>query len=152
MLEPCHQSSELNDRNQHLLSFCPTRWFVRVNSLTKFLDNYRRVKKTLDEMLARSIYIADDRKSTFKGYVKKLKTMFFLTVAIHIFGTVEQLAKLLQNPMYYASDSNKAANTLKKTLFSFRSNEYFENMFDITTLKAEICKLEPHEYTKRIQK
>lgn len=70
VLEPCHQSSELNDRNQHLLPFCPTRWYVKVMSLTKFLDNYRRVKKTLDEMLTGSIYIADDRKS--KGICEKI--------------------------------------------------------------------------------
>jgi len=78
--------------------------------------------------------------------------MFFLTIAIHIFGPVEQLSKLLQNPKYYAKDSIKAADALKKTLLSFRSNEYFENMFDMTTLKAEIFELESHEYIKRIQK
>jgi len=72
----------LDSLKQYLL---PTRWSVRVKtfkSLTRFLDNYRRVQKTLDEMLSGSVCIADDRKSTLRGYYvkkfKKFKTLFFL--------------------------------------------------------------------------
>lgn len=80
-------------------------------------------------MLSESVCIADDRKSTLRGYMKKfkkLKTMFFFTIAIHIFGHVEQFSKVLQNPKFCASDSIKAAATLKKTLLSFRTNNNFE--------------------------
>lgn len=51
--------------------------------------------------------------------------------------------------MFCASDSIKAANTWKKTLLSFRYNEYFETMFNIDT---EICELELLKYIKCIQK
>jgi len=70
VLEPCYNSSELGSVKQNLLPFCPTRWSVRVKSLTRFLDNYSRVQKTLDEMLSGSVCIADDRKFTLRGYVK----------------------------------------------------------------------------------
>lgn len=155
VLEPCYHSSELGCIKQNLLPFCPTRWSVRIKSLTRFLDNYNRVKKTLDEMLFRSVCIADDRKSTLRGDVEKLKkfkTMFFLPIAIYIFGLIEQLAKVLQNPTFCASVSIKAADVLKKTLLSFRTNEHFEKILETVNLHAEICELEPFDDTKCIQK
>jgi len=81
VLEPCYNSSELGSVKQNLLPFCSTRWSVRVKSFTRFLDNYSRVQKKLDEMLSGSVCIADDRKFTLRGYyvkkLKKLKTIFF---------------------------------------------------------------------------
>lgn len=80
-------------------------------------------------MLAGMICIADERKATIEGYVKKLnkfKTMFFSIIAINIFRLVEKLAIELKNPKLYASDSMKAANTLNKTLLSFRTNKYLK--------------------------
>jgi len=62
----CSNSSELGSVKQNLLSFCPNRWCVRVKSLTRFLDKYSRVQKTLDEMLSGSVCIADDRKFTLR--------------------------------------------------------------------------------------
>ncbi|XP_022168292.1 zinc finger MYM-type protein 1-like [Myzus persicae] len=64
----------------------------------------------------------------------------------------KQLAKVLQNPKFCASDSIKAADTLKKTLLSFRSNEYFEKILNTVNLNAEIYELEPLDDTKRIKK
>jgi len=67
-------------------------------------------------------------------------------------GPVEQLEKVLQNPKLCASDSIKAADTLKKTLLSFRSNDHFEKILNTVNLNAEIYALEPLDDTKRIQK
>jgi len=103
-------------------------------------------------MLSESICIADDRKSTLRGYIKKLKTMFSFTIEIHIFSPVVQLATVLQNPKFCASDSIKAVDTLKKTLTSFRTNNYFENILNTVNLHAEICILEPLDDTRSIQK
>lgn len=44
----------------------PSRWSVRVESLTHFLAKNTRVKNTLDEMLAGSVCRANDRKATLQ--------------------------------------------------------------------------------------
>lgn len=59
---------------------------------------------------------------------------------------------MLKNPKLSASDTIEEANTLNKTLLLFRTNEYFEKMFDTVTLHAEQCELEPMENSQRIKK
>lgn len=46
----------------------------------------------------------------------------------------------------------KTANALNKTLLSFRTNDYFEKMFDLAKLNANKCELEPVENSMHIKK
>lgn len=40
-----------NIKVTNLLSLCPTRWCVRVNAMNRFVENYCRIQKTLDEII-----------------------------------------------------------------------------------------------------
>lgn len=80
---------------KQLLALCPTRWFARVNSMARFLDNYGQVQVTLAEILKEKISIQDKRHAVFQGYFKRLqrfKTMFYLVTSLKLFTPCEELA------------------------------------------------------------
>lgn len=153
VLEPCDGGP--NPRVQRLIPLCPTRWAVRVKSLSRFQENYERVLKTLEEILSTPGAVADGRKAALKGFakrMKKLETMFFLTAAIKIFGPCEQLARALQSPQYSAAGVKKAVEMLIRTLSDLRTQESFDQLLREARRYSEEMDIELTDPLQRVRK
>ncbi|KAH7937227.1 hypothetical protein HPB49_009229 [Dermacentor silvarum] len=136
-LEPCDNAE--SPKVKRLLPLCPTRWAVKVKSLSRFRENCERVHVTIEEFLATPGTVADGRRAALIGFSKRMKkfeTVFFLTAAINVFGPCEQLARALQSPQYSAAGAKKAVEILEKTLSDLR----MQYSFDKILKEAECCK------------
>lgn len=137
VLEPCDNAE--SPKVKRLLPLCPTRWAVKVKSLSRFRENYDRVHRTIEEILATPGAVADSRRAALIGFskcMKRFETLFFLTAAIKVFGPCEQLARALQSPQYSAAGAKKAVEILEKTLSDLRTQYSFDKILK----EAECCK------------
>ncbi|KAH9363934.1 hypothetical protein HPB48_015047 [Haemaphysalis longicornis] len=86
---PCPSECQMDMPVNILLPLCPTRWYVRVNSMSRFLDNDDRVQITLAGILKQKSTIRDDGLVALHDYLKRLhrfETMFYLISSIKVFG------------------------------------------------------------------
>ncbi|CAN7983480.1 unnamed protein product, partial [Ixodes hexagonus] len=153
VLEPCDGGPY--PRVQRLIPLCPTRWAVRVKSLSRFRENDERVLKTLEEILNTPGAVADGRKAAMMGFakqMKKLETMLFLTAATKILGPCEQLARALQSPQYSAAGVKKAAQMLMKTISDLRTQESFDQLLREARRYSEEMDIELADPLRRVRK
>ncbi|KAL1467640.1 hypothetical protein MTO96_042026 [Rhipicephalus appendiculatus] len=153
VLEPCDGGSNL--KVQRLLPLCPTRWAVKVKSLSRFQENYERVYRTLEDILGTAGAVADSRRAALIGFSKRMKrfdTVFFLNAAIKIFGPCELLARALQSPQYSAGGAKKAAQMLEKTLSDLRTQDSFDRIFKETECCVQRMHIEMSDPPQRIRK
>ncbi|CAN7993334.1 unnamed protein product [Ixodes hexagonus] len=150
---PCPSECEMDMPVKQLLPLCPTRWSVRVNSMSRFLDNYGGVQITLAEILKEKTSIRDDRRAAFQGYLKRLQrfeTMFYLMASIKVFGPCEELARALQSSSCSATVARKSADVLELTLRNLRSDDAFDEIFLLASAKADKLNLKfPSETRKK---
>ncbi|KAH7960801.1 hypothetical protein HPB49_023510 [Dermacentor silvarum] len=134
VLEPCHNAESPKVKRLYY-PLCPTRWTGKVKSLSRFRENYDRVHRTIEEILATPGAAADGRRAALIGFskrMKRLETVFFLTVAIKVFGPCEQLARALKS----AAGAKKAVEMLEKTLSDLRTQYSSDKILK----EAEYCK------------
>lgn len=135
-----------NIRVEQLLTLCPTRWAVRVKAIRRFRENFLRIQLTIKELLDTPGAIRDDRKPTFKGYLKRLhqfETVLSLNISELVFSPCEQLASALQSPNFTVSGAKDAANYLIQVLKNLRSEVIFNNEWD--SVEKDVQKLGDYE-------
>ncbi|CAN7944876.1 unnamed protein product [Ixodes pacificus] len=135
---------------KQLLPLCPTRWSLRVNSMSRFLDNYGR-QITLAEILKEKTFIQDDRRAAFRDLkrLQRFETMFYLIASIKVFGPCEELARALQSSSCSATVARKSADVLELTLRNLRSDDAFDEMFLLGSAKADRLNLKFPSETRR---
>ncbi|CAN7983570.1 unnamed protein product [Ixodes hexagonus] len=124
-----------------LLPLCPTRWTVRVKSMERFVVNYERVQATLKELLEVQSSLSGTSKTAMKGYeyekvLKKFETLLGINLSIALFGPCEQLARILQCPVYRAAGAKEAAEALCDRLAKLRSDASFDVLWQRTNSRA----------------
>lgn len=115
------------DKVISLKALCPTRWCVRVKSLTSLLSNYAVVLVTLQKLKLSK----DPCSSTASGLLKHFEayeTLFAIVTLLRFFTPCETLSVVLQSPSVTLSGSINAATILVSKLETMLTPDEFERV------------------------
>lgn len=141
----CIQDGDCSSSTSRLLSICPTRWTVRGNAFSRFLQTYDAVVSTV-EVICSDSSAAPDTKSKLRGYIRflhKFETIFAMYMCDWIFRPCEKLAKVLQTKTMTCMEALSGGKHLLDTMSSLRTEEKFDQLYSdveqfISCLKTEI--------------
>ena len=118
------------------MTFCPTRWTVRGNSIVNsFLENYQVLKQLWEECL--DTRLEPDIKGQIIGVnrqISKCSLLFGLKLCERILKITDNLSMTLQTESLSAAEAKSIAADTIDTLKSIRSVEKFELFFQLVEL------------------
>lgn len=128
-----------------LLSYCPTRWCVRIKSLKRVKDNYVALMKFFHDM-ANDAMLDSSITSKADGYLKKLDSFafyFHLLTMIFIFEIIENLNEALQKHDLNISNSHTSIKMTIQRIEKLRNDDTFNKhwstvMSDVKELDVEL--------------
>lgn len=107
--------------------------------MDRFVENYERVQATLQELVQVQSSLSGISKTAIKGYekvLKKFETLLGINLSIALFGPCEELAWMLQRPVYRAGGAKKVAEALCDRLSRLRSDRSFDVLRQRTNSRA----------------
>jgi hypothetical protein len=136
-----------------LQALCPTRWCVRYSAISRILDHYQNVERTLLTIKSEKSNHGDV-KARAAGLHKQCiqsKIYFALLVCKRLFGECEECARMLQGSNVTAKAVNEAINVLLKSLERMRSESLFNEILTEVRKKSSHLNLQnplPKRFTK----
>ncbi|KAH7937535.1 hypothetical protein HPB49_012878 [Dermacentor silvarum] len=106
--------------------------------MDRFVENYEMVQATLQELVQVQSSLRGTSKTTIKGYEKVLnfEILVGINVSIALFGPCDELARMLQRPVYRAAGAKEAAEALCDHLSRLRSDASFDVLWQRTNSGA----------------
>ncbi|CAM4510486.1 unnamed protein product [Leuciscus chuanchicus] len=129
----------------NLLGLCPTRWCVRVVSLSRLLACYGEMIQTF-RSLESDKAVKGDTRAKIAGFLTKatnMRTVFGLFACLTLFTPCEAVARSLQGTKVTALGSMEAGKLLCKQLGTLRQDEIITDLVAKTKQYAERYGLKP---------
>lgn len=129
----------------NLLGLCPTRWCVRVVSLSRLLACYGEMIQTF-RSLESDKAVKGDTRAKIAGLLTKattMRTVFGLFACVTLFTPCEAVARSLQGTKVTALGSMEAGKLLCKQLGTLRQDETITDLVAKTKQYAERYGLKP---------
>ena len=136
-----------------LRSLCPTRWSVRASAISRVIETYEELMKTLNEV-AQDKGARGDVQARAAGLFKQSKevrTYFGLLACCKLFESCEAVAKHLQRSDLTAVGlrDSTCIQSLKQTLNAMRSDEAAGTLIEETAAKGQVYGLKAREKRPR---
>jgi hypothetical protein len=130
-----YQQFKLQD-SVALRPLCPTRWTMRISSITSVLANYTELLTFLQDMSVTETGEAGYKSS---GYCKQLQTfsMYFTLRLLHdVFSCSEHLAQTLQSSTLSLSKAKSSVDALSAIWTAQRNVDRYHEMWISVTSDA----------------
>ena len=131
-----------------LRPLCPTRWTMRISSVSALLVNYSSLTEFLiEQQTARSDYGAK-----CSGFLRQLLDfrMFFTLHCLHlVFGRLETTAKALQSPSLSMADVSDLMSTVLLVLEQLRTDDKFNDFWKDVQSASEVYDIDAPELPRK---
>lgn len=117
---------------------CPTRWTVRAESICSIIANYEALEMTWDEAI--SATQDTETKARIQGVAAQMRSFefFFGSMLGELVLThTDNLSKTLQHTSMSAAEGQQVTAMTVATLNSVRSDERFDQFWEVVTKKAD---------------
>lgn len=108
---------------------CPTRWTVRVRSISGILKSYSSVIEFLDQLDSDSDTTLGSKAKGLREQLEKGSMYLALLICCKIFQVTEKLSFLLQKPTLSVSAARESVQLVIVNLRSMRTEESFEQVW-----------------------
>ncbi|KAL2080767.1 hypothetical protein ACEWY4_024560 [Coilia grayii] len=113
-----------------LRPLCPTRWTMRVNSVTSVLGNYECLASYLYDVSEKSHGDIRDKSSGFLKQLGMFSFYFTLCLIRDVMSPMEQVNCAIQSPKLSFSDVKRNIDVLLNSLLSKRNDAYFNSFYE----------------------
>ena len=133
-----------NNITNKIRPLCPTRWTVRKEAMSIFIDKYKDIMVALEEFTLIND-ISNDQKIIAKSYSKMMKkdtTYFMLKIGFSIFNLLDILVKCFMCSTSTLDNVNVSIDICKDEIkdyrlhFDKRKNEIYTEMIDLGIEKS----------------
>ena len=143
--EKTEQKEKKIKKTNTLLSYCPTRWCVRIKSLKRVKDNYANLIEFFQDM-AEDATFESSITAKADGYLKKMDSFAFyfnLLTLIFIFEIIENLNEALQKHDLDISNSHNSINITIQSIEKLRNDDAFRKHWSTVMSGIEKLDIEP---------
>ena len=128
---------------------CPTRWLCRLSAIQSALDNYSTILLSLKEMADVGATESATKANGLLDLFQKGETLLGLMVASRPVALLEQLKCALQAKPANVSGMLEAVKISSESIWAWRSDGVFHEIFIAAEEKGEKYELDPLEIPRR---
>ncbi len=117
---------------------CPTRWTVRAESIRSIIANYETLERTWD--VAITVTQDTEAKARIQGVAAQMRTFAFFFGSMLgelVLKHTDNLSRTFQHVSMLTAEGQEVAAMTVATLNSIRSDERFDQFWEVVVMKAE---------------